>query len=137
MYARVAPPEAEVPAAWPGSSATEPRDQRDGLPLAHPICAAVRDTFQPFIAIPRDKRSVELATEAASKLCFVVALKTEKREIRRNVVARIFINVMKLKRFTALPTHATCVVGNEHDFRREVSGDRRAGLSHCQFWALT
>ena len=65
---------------------------------------------QPADASRRESMSlagVELAPEAASNLCLVVAVEAQDSEIIGIVVAGVFVYVVNLDRLSALVTHTT------------------------------
>ena len=101
------------------------------------LCAASHDSYMPFVPIPGNEKSAKFAAETAFDLCVVVALKTKERNICYDIVARVFVDVMKLQRLASLATNATRVVGDEHHLSGEVHRDHRASLCHRGLWALT
>jgi hypothetical protein len=52
-------------------------------------------------------RGFELAPEASSNLCLVVAVETQDGEIMEIVVAGVFVYVVNLDRLSALVAHTT------------------------------
>jgi hypothetical protein len=49
-----------------------------------------------------------------------MAFEAEDGEIRVAVVARVFVDVMRLHRFAALAAYAACRIGSEQDVRDEI-----------------
>jgi hypothetical protein len=64
----------------------------------------------PVVAIVCHLRGVELAPEASSNLCLVVAVEAQDSETIGIVVAGVFVDVVNLDRLSALVAHTTRAV---------------------------
>jgi hypothetical protein len=88
------------------------------------MVSALLNPLVPIVAIVANLLCIETSAKSSASLGLSVVVKAQNREVGRDIIRGILIDVMNLNLLASCATNATCSVSREKDLSSDINRNR-------------